>query len=164
MEDCPMLTITDCYTEVLPCLKEDLGNHDSLLFFDIETTGLSARSSQLYLIGCLHIQEENFFFRQWFAESSADEPLLLDAFSSYLAELPSDCLLLHFNGNGFDIPYLRQKYESHSREFPLDSMESLDLYRMIRPHKKYWGWPVCARKPSKTIWALCAPIPLTAVS
>ncbi len=134
-----MLTITDCYTEVLPCLKEDLGNHDSLLFFDIETTGLSARSSQLYLIGCLHIQEENFFFRQWFAESSADESLLLDAFSSYLAELPSDCLLLHFNGNGFDIPYLRQKYESHSREFPLDSMESLDLYRMIRPYKKVLG-------------------------
>ncbi len=141
-----MLTINDRYTSALPCSPAKLGSYDNLLFFDIETTGLSARTSQLYLIGCLCIQGSDFFFHQWFAEAPADEALLLDAFRDYLAGLSGTCLLLHFNGNGFDLPYLRQKYEKFQKPFPLEQMDSLDLYRLIRPYKKVLGLPSLRQK------------------
>lgn len=134
-----MRTITDAYTGTLPYSYEKLGNPAGLLFFDIETTGLSARTSQLYLIGCLFTDGASFRLHQWFAENAADEPAVLTAFHEYLQALPPGVLLLHFNGNGFDLPYLRQKYERYKQPFLLDSFEHMDLYRSIRPYKAVLG-------------------------
>lgn len=141
-----MLTITDEYTEALPYPYEKLGSPAGLLFFDIETTGLSARSSSLYLIGCLFTDNTSFRLRQWFAESPADERSVLAAFHEYLLTLPEGILLMHFNGNGFDLPYLRQKYERFKLPFLLDSFASMDLYRQIRPYKAVLGLPSLRQK------------------
>lgn len=141
-----MLTITDHYTGSLPYSYEKLGNPAGLLFFDIETTGLSAKTSQLYLIGCLFTDGTEFHLTQWFAESYRDEKLLIEAFQDYLAALPEGCLLLHFNGNGFDLPYLRHKCERYKKPFPLDDMESMDIYREIRPYKNVLGLPSLRQK------------------
>lgn len=141
-----MQTITDEYTGTLPYSYEKLGNPAGLLFFDIETTGLSARSSQLYLIGCLFTDGAVFRLHQWFAESASDEPAVLAAFREYLSALPPGLLLLHFNGNGFDLPYLRQKYERLRQPFLLDSFEHMDLYRAIRPYKAVLGLPSLRQK------------------
>lgn len=43
------------------------------LFFDIETTGFSARNSMCYLIGCVSLNNENFIIKQFFA----DNPLIV---------------------------------------------------------------------------------------
>lgn len=134
-----MLTITDNYTGSLPYSLEKLGNPTGLFFFDIETTGLSAKTSQLYLIGCLYTDGTNFCLHQWFAESYADEKHLLTAFRDYVKTLPEGCLLMHFNGNTFDMPYLRQKYERYKQAFPLETMVNMDIYRMIRPYKCLLG-------------------------
>ncbi|MBP3701851.1 MAG: ribonuclease H-like domain-containing protein, partial [Lachnospiraceae bacterium] len=141
-----MLTITDHYTGILPYPKENLGNHSGLFFFDIETTGLSAKTSQLYLIGCLYTDGTDFELKQWFAESYTDEKLLLETFRDYVESLPADCLMMHFNGNGFDMPYLRQKYERYQKPFPLDAMENMDIYRAIRPYKNLLGLPSLRQK------------------
>ena len=141
-----MLTITDNYTGTLPYPLEKLGDPAGLFFFDIETTGLSAKTSQLYLIGCLYTDGTQFQLHQWFAESYADEKLLLTAFRDYVKTLPEGCLLMHFNGNTFDMPYLRQKYERYKQAFPLDTMESMDIYRMIRPYKALLGLPSLRQK------------------
>lgn len=141
-----MLTITDDYTGSLPYSYEKLGSPAGLFFFDIETTGLSAKTSQLYLIGSLFTDGTSFHLRQWFAESQADEPVLLAAFRDYLNTLPEGCLLLHFNGNGFDLPYLRQKYERYKKPFPLDTFQSMDIYRAIRPYKCVLGLPSLRQK------------------
>ena len=79
-----MLTITDNYTGSLPYPLEKLGNPTGLFFFDIETTGLSAKTSQLYLIGCLYTDGTQFQLHQWFAENYADEKLLLTTFRDYV--------------------------------------------------------------------------------
>lgn len=141
-----MLTITDHYTGTLPYPMEKLGESAGLLFFDIETTGLSAKTSQLYLIGCLFTDGTEFHLHQWFAERPADEPQVLTAFREYLDTLPEGCLLLHFNGNGFDIPYLRQKYERYQKPFPLDTFEGMDIYRALRPYKCVLGLPSLRQK------------------
>ena len=38
------------------------------LFLDIETTGFSAKTSQLYLIGCAYYAADSWHILQWFAE------------------------------------------------------------------------------------------------
>ncbi|MBR6526483.1 MAG: ribonuclease H-like domain-containing protein [Lachnospiraceae bacterium] len=141
-----MLTITDNYTGSLPYPLEKLGDPTGLFFFDIETTGLSAKTSQLYLIGCLYTDGTHFQLHQWFAESYADEKLLLTTFRDYVQSLPDGCLLMHFNGNTFDMPYLRQKYERYQQIFPLETMENMDIYRMIRPYKCLLGLPSLRQK------------------
>lgn len=141
-----MLTITDNYSGQLPYPLAKLGNPSGLFFFDIETTGLSAKSSQLYLIGCLYTDGTRFQMYQWFAESFSDEKLLLTTFRDYIQTLPKGCLLMHFNGNTFDMPYLRQKYEQYKQPFPLDTMANMDIYRMIRPYKCLLGLPSLRQK------------------
>ena len=41
---------------------------DKILFLDIETTGLSPASSQLYMIGIAYYKEENWCIEQWMAQ------------------------------------------------------------------------------------------------
>lgn len=145
-----MLTITDRYTASLPYPYEKLGNPPGLLFFDIETTGLSARTSQLYLIGSLFTDGTVFYLRQWFAQEPSDEKAVLAAFREELLTRPDGCLLLHFNGNGFDLPYLRKKYEHFSLPFPLDRFQSMDLYRSLRPFQAVLGLASLRQKAVET--------------
>ena len=46
---------------------EQLAPLDKILFIDIETTGFTAKSSMLYLIGCAWYNGTNWCITQWFA-------------------------------------------------------------------------------------------------
>ena len=70
------------------------------ILFDIETTGLGAKTAYIYLIGALEIKRDRLVFRQWFAEGPADEKLLIESFLSWL---PDRSCLISFNGRGFDV-------------------------------------------------------------
>ena len=48
---------------------EKLAPLEQILFLDIETTGFTARTSYLYLIGCAYYKEGCWYTRQWFAQS-----------------------------------------------------------------------------------------------
>ncbi|MBQ1377770.1 MAG: ribonuclease H-like domain-containing protein, partial [Lachnospiraceae bacterium] len=76
---------------------------EKVLFFDIETTGLSASDSAVYLIGCLYYKEGSWHFSQFLTESLSDELPVLKAFFQ-LAEAFDT--LVHFNGDAFDIRFL----------------------------------------------------------
>ena len=54
-----------------------IGPLSDLLFFDIETTGFSGDTSNLYLIGCTYFQEGSWNLIQWFADTKAAEKDLL---------------------------------------------------------------------------------------
>ena len=41
---------------------------ESCLFFDIETTGLSWKTSHLYLLGAVFYENEIWIHRQWFCQ------------------------------------------------------------------------------------------------
>ena len=56
---------------------ERIGSLDKLLFFDIETTGFSALTSRLYLIGCTYFSCGQWQLIQWFADSEKALPELL---------------------------------------------------------------------------------------
>ncbi|MDE7224436.1 MAG: ribonuclease H-like domain-containing protein, partial [Acetatifactor sp.] len=89
---------------------ENLAPLEQILFLDIETTGFTARTSYLYLIGCAYYSEGSWYTRQWFAQSYVEEIQILTAFFEFAASYK---YLIHFNGNNFDLPYLLQKCEMH---------------------------------------------------
>ena len=71
------------FTQTIPLtFKEQLpGKYstDDILFFDIETTGFTARSSHVYLIGCAYYDGHTFQLIQWFSETTEDEKYVEDA-------------------------------------------------------------------------------------
>lgn len=105
----------------------------SIVFFDIETTGLSADSSYLYLIGCSYYKDSSYQLIQWFSEGIKEEPLLLTTFFEFIA---SYRVLIHFNGSGFDIPYLQKKCNLLQLEYSFHDIISIDIYKKILPYKK----------------------------
>lgn len=122
---------------------ERLAPLNQILFLDIETTGFNAASSNLYLIGCAYYAEGNWKIRQWFAQSSEEEPELLKAFFTF-AEHYS--FLIHFNGNTFDLPYLKQKLSLYDLPYSFSKFEGVDIYRRIAPYKSFLKLPNCKQK------------------
>ncbi|MBP5158858.1 MAG: ribonuclease H-like domain-containing protein [Lachnospiraceae bacterium] len=107
---------------------------ERLLFFDIETTGLKASTSFLYLIGCMRIEEGRLVMRQFLAEDLGEEALLIE---SFLRLTDRDTILVDFNGEGFDVPYLAQKSAALNIFFP--AFKGIDLYKHLRPFKNFFG-------------------------
>lgn len=106
---------------------------EELLYFDIETTGLSATSSYVYLIGCAFFQNEQYHLLQWLATEPSEEKELISLFLSHAKNF--SCLI-QFNGNTFDIPFLEKKCTRHCLPFSLDSLEQIDYYKLLQPYKK----------------------------
>lgn len=115
---------------------ERIGKLEELLFFDIETTGFSGDHSQLYLIGCTFWKEDGWHLIQWFADTEDSEEDLLHAFFRFLENFR---ILIHFNGDGFDIPYLMKRCNHYHLPYSFDQTESVDIYKKIRPYRKLLG-------------------------
>lgn len=104
-----------------------------IVFFDIETTGFAAEVTYLYLIGCSYYKEDSFHLIQWFSEGINEEAFLLSSFFEFLNNYD---VLIHFNGNGFDIPYLQRKVKILELNYSFDHIISIDIYKKIFPYKK----------------------------
>lgn len=112
---------------------EDDYDINRLVFFDIETTGFAADSTYLYLIGCAYYKEEAFHLIQWFSEDISEEAKLITSFFEFLKNYD---VLLHYNGTGFDLPYLRRKCDILGLDYSVDNYISIDIYKKIVPYKK----------------------------
>ncbi len=119
-----------------------LGNPDKLLFLDIETTGLSAKNSGLYLVGIIYFKKNiendsyNAILTQYFAESFSDELLILKEFASYISNFEK---IITFNGDSFDLRYLENCLKQYDISNNIKELESIDLYRLLRPYKKLFN-------------------------
>lgn len=108
-------------------LTNELFDEDCI-FFDIETTGFSPASSNIYLIGCLRKVGENLIIDQFFAESKADEQEVLHQFMTLLHEYKT---IISFNGIGFDIPFIKAKCDAYGIEEHLKEFEYIDIFKLI---------------------------------
>ncbi len=163
-----MIRIEKVLTQPVPSDIYTIGAPEDVLFFDIETTGLSARSAGLYLIGVLTYTDKNWTLLQYFCEDVADEPAVLQAFFELLR---TKKILISYNGDGFDIPFLRHMVEQYGLHAPrphhstaprdcadcpgtdrsaiddtrplysFDTVESFDLFKKFRPLKHLLGLP-----------------------
>lgn len=122
---------------------EQLAPLDELLFLDIETTGFTARTSYLYMIGIVYRSAGVFRTRQWFAEGIADEEALLESFFTFASDYK---YLIHFNGNNFDLPYLQNKIDLLGLNHNFENFVGIDIYRRISPYKYFLKLPNCKQK------------------
>lgn len=131
-----MITLqkTIAFHETYPL--ERIGRREELLFFDIETTGFSGEYSTLYLIGCVYYRNDCWNLVQWFADTLNSEREVLKTFFEFLKDFTR---VVHFNGDGFDIPYLLKRCLAHRLPYDFSGVESLDIYRKIRPYRGILG-------------------------
>lgn len=116
-----------------PLLKiDEYYNPHDVLIFDIETTGFSADTTKLYLIGCGFYTNGKWVVRQWLNNDGTSEKELLLSFIDFVKQYK---YILHYNGDGFDIPYIEKKLKKYQMTFAFNAMESIDLYKLIRPYK-----------------------------
>lgn len=108
---------------------ERLGTLAELLFFDIETTGFSGDYSNLYLIGCTYYSQDSWHLIQWFADTAAAEKEVLKSFFEFLSGYTT---LVHFNGDGFDIPYLLKRCRAYDLPYDFSQVRSIDIYKRIK--------------------------------
>jgi uncharacterized protein YprB with RNaseH-like and TPR domain len=116
---------------------------EEILFLDIETTGLSRQTADLYMIGVAYFEKGHWRSCQMFAENTAQEAELLREFINFVKDFK---VLVHFNGNRFDIPFLKSKFEKYLFEDPTDKLDSFDIYKKIAPYKNLLGLPDCKQK------------------
>ncbi|MGN0395942.1 MAG: ribonuclease H-like domain-containing protein [Coprococcus sp.] len=108
-------------------------NPDELLYFDIETTGLSAKSSDLYMIGYAHKTQDKFVITLLFNDDGCSEPIMLEHFINVIQH---HNILISYNGDTFDIPYIKEKLKQFEINYDISSINSFDIFKVIRKYKK----------------------------
>lgn len=131
------IVVTPFMPEFSPVLPKEYEN-EKALYFDIETTGLSAQSSYVYLIGCAYKTEQGFELTQWLCTDPSEEKELLRLF---FEKASGYNVILHYNGTGFDLPFLERKAKRHCLTAPLSGMKSLDLYTAARRLRHLFSLP-----------------------
>lgn len=109
---------------------------EEMLLFDIETTGLKKETTQVYLIGCAWYEDGIWMLRQYLTENAGDEYDILQDFTAFADRFR---VLVHFNGDGFDIPYLKYKCEYYGIGSGFAGHESFDIYRKAKKARRLLG-------------------------
>lgn len=101
-----------------------------LVFFDIETTGLSGGAGTIaFLVGCGWFESEGFRVRQWLITGPAGERAMLDALGRTLGDAS---LLVTFNGRTFDVPFMEMRWAFHRQSNPVDDLPHFDMLPTAR--------------------------------
>lgn len=121
-------TLPQSMSPVLPSYMDP----DQVLFFDIETSGFSADVTTLYLIGFIYRIDGSWSLEQWFADDNQSEVQILHSFLE-LSERFSH--IIHYNGTGFDLPYLAKRCQRYQIPFYISEDKSFDLYKKLYPYR-----------------------------
>jgi uncharacterized protein YprB with RNaseH-like and TPR domain len=104
---------------------------DNLLFYDIETTGLSGGAGSLFfLIGTGTVIGNEFEIHQTFLSDFPGEPEYLE----YVRQLlPEESLYISYNGKSFDSHLIRSRYHYHGMDVTFE--HQFDLLHLSR---RFW--------------------------
>lgn len=107
-----------------------------ICFLDIETTGLSRKYNNIYLIGVIYFDEnkDKWYLKQFFANHFDEEKILLEKFNSFISKFN---LIVTYNGDSFDIPFIKHRFNKYNINSNIMSIESFDIYRKIRANSSY---------------------------
>lgn len=117
--------------------------NESALFYDIETTGFSAKYNKIYFIGVAYRTGMELTVKQFFSETIEDEADILQAFLNLCGQFKST---ITFNGLGFDLPFIRERCKKFNLSEHLDVMDHTDIFRLISPYRKIFQFPSMKQK------------------
>jgi uncharacterized protein YprB with RNaseH-like and TPR domain len=123
-----------------------------LLYFDLETTGLSGGVGTLaFLVGCGYFDADGFHTRQYFLSGYEAEHDLLRSLATFTGQFSG---LVSFNGRSFDVPLIDMRYAFHRLDSPFETMPHFD---MLHPARRLWRRrePTGLEAPGE--WALTPP-------
>ena len=123
-----MLVIRDKVNIKIEYPISEIADTDKVLFFDIETTGFSRKYCNVYLIGCMYFSGKELMYIQWLAENFNDEANILMAFHKFIQNFNT---IIHFNGNNFDIPFIRERGAKYKLDFCFENFKSIDIYKPL---------------------------------
>lgn len=136
------------------CINQIHGSYISkdTFYFDIETLGLSPKMHPIILI-CVafYDSDETVLIRQYFCENINDEKNILLAF---LNDISGKSLCITFNGNAFDIPFLKKRVEYHSISNDISNINSYDILAFMKPLKKIWKLENLKLKTIETFFSI----------
>lgn len=136
--NCNKLRVNTAFPGAFPLENYVQAPLENLLFFDIETTGLSWKNSMVFLIGFLKKDSggDGWLLEQWFLDDPSGEKEMLEKFS---AVMEKETFLVHFNGQRFDLPYLKGRCQALDIPVGWEDCRQLDLYQVLRPFQKLLG-------------------------
>lgn len=108
----------------------------NMCFIDIETTGLNRDNDIIYLIGILYYDMDmsSWKIKQYFAEDLKDEVRVLQNAIEYISSFSS---LVSYNGDSFDIPFIKHRLKLLNISWDLPRDRSLDIYAILRKNRMY---------------------------
>jgi uncharacterized protein YprB with RNaseH-like and TPR domain len=110
-----------------------LGERSRLVYFDLETTGLSGGAGMLaFLAGVGEWTPGGFRTTQFLMPSYASERALLHALNQYLGD---DAVLVTYNGRTFDVPVMELRGEMQRVPQVVCDMPHLD---MLHAARRWW--------------------------
>jgi len=106
-----------------------------LLFFDLETTGLSGGAgTYAFLVGCGWFNDASAFVtRQYLVADMAEERGVLERVGTHVRDAGS---LVSFNGKSFDAPLLELRCAYHRLPWAGSGVPHFDL---VHPARRFWG-------------------------
>ena len=105
----------------------------SLLFIDLETTGLAGGAgTYAFLVGCAWFDGGTFRVRQFFLSDFGAERSLLDAVRD--AARPAGAVV-SYNGKTFDLPLIETRFIMHRLTTPFAMVPHID---MLHPARRLW--------------------------
>jgi uncharacterized protein YprB with RNaseH-like and TPR domain len=130
-----------------PRLQPPPGWASRVVFFDIETTGLSGGAGTVaFLAGCAWFEGEDLRVRQFLMTGPAGEPALLTALERALG---GATLLVTFNGRTFDLPTMETRWAFHRRASPMGDVAHFD---MLPPARRLWARRHAGRTSDRRAW------------
>jgi hypothetical protein len=111
-----------------------------LVFFDLETTGLSGGAgTQAFLVGSGWFDDDGgFTTRQHLLVRHGDERAMLHAVAEDLSRAGA---LVSFNGKSFDAPVLETRYLFHRLEWIASQQPHIDV---LHPARRFWKEDECS--------------------
>jgi uncharacterized protein len=119
-----------------------------LLFFDLETTGLSGGAgTYAFLVGFGFFDESGFRTRQYFLRGYGEERALLDAVGQEVSEKQAarGTVLVTYNGRSFDVPLIETRYQFNRMPSPFGGIPHVD---MLFPARRLWKRRIQTAPPS----------------
>ncbi len=142
--DLPLSSFLDLSPQTIAQIAQDdaLANVNlrRACFLDTETTGLSGGTGTMaFIVGLGFFAEGGFCLRQYFLRDPGDEPAMVETLAELLPQFEA---LVSFNGRGFDVPILENRFILARTPPPTAGMPHLDL---LLPARRMWRYHLPSR-------------------